>query len=47
MAFVQCLWLDVFAEKGLLSHPKKTLKTAAMETKVCHGIKLWTSFQKT
>ena len=45
MPFVQCLWLVVFVEKRLLSH-LKTLKTAAMETKVCHVIKFWTSFQK-
>ena len=45
MQFVQCLWLEVFVEKILLSH-LQTLKTLAMETKVCHVIKLWTSFQK-
>ena len=45
MPFVQCLWLEGFVEKRLLSH-LKTLKTVAMQTKVCHVIKLWTSFQK-
>ena len=45
MPFVQCLWLEVFVEKRVLSH-YKTLKTVAMETKVCYLIKLWTSFQK-
>ena len=45
MPFVQCLWFEVFVEERTLSH-LKTLKTVAMETKVCHGIKLWTSFQK-
>ena len=45
MPFLQCLWLEVFVEKRVLSH-FKTLKTVAMETKVCHVIKLWTSFQK-
>ena len=45
MPFVQYLWLEVFVEKKLLSH-LKTLKTVAMETKMCHVIKLWTSFQK-
>ena len=44
MQFVQCLWLEIFVEKRLLSH-LKTPKTVAMETKVCHVIKLWTSFQ--
>ena len=45
MPFVQCLSLEVFVEKSHLSH-LKTPKTVAMETKVCHVIKLWTSFQK-
>ena len=45
MPFVQYLWLEVFVEKRVLSH-LKTPKTVAMETKVCHVIKLWTSFQK-
>ena len=34
-----------FVEKRVLSH-LKTPKTVAMETKVCHVIKLWTSFPK-
>ena len=34
MPFVQCLCLEVFVERILLSH-LKTLKTVAMETKVC------------
>ena len=42
---MQCLWLGVFVEKEILSI-LKTPKTVAMETKVCHGIKLWTSFLK-
>ena len=46
MQFVQCLWLEVFVEKDL-SHFTNTPNTVAMETKVCHVIKLWTSFQKT
>ena len=33
MPFVQCLWLEVFVEKRVLSH-LKTPKTVAMETKV-------------
>ena len=37
MPFVQCLWLEVFVEKSLLSH-LKTPKMVAMETKVCHVI---------
>ena len=45
MPFVQCLWLEVFVEKRDLSH-LKTPKTVAMEAKVCHVIKLYTSFQK-
>ena len=45
MPFVQCLWLEVFVQKRHLSH-LKTFKTVAMETKVCHVINLWTSFQK-
>ena len=44
MQFVQCLWLEDFVEQRLLSH-LKTVKTVAIETKVCHVIKLWTSFQ--
>ena len=46
MQFVQCLWLEVFVEKKCLSHLKNTPNMVAMETKVCHVIKLWTSFQK-
>ena len=46
MQFVQCLWLEVFVEQRFLSHLKNTLNMVAMETKVCHVIKLWTSFQK-
>ena len=45
MPFVECLWFEVFIEKRPLSH-LKTLKLAAMETKVSHVIKFWTSFQK-
>ena len=45
MQFVQCLWLEVCVEKKILSH-LKTPETVAMKTKVCHVIKLWTSFQK-
>ena len=45
MPFVQCLWLEVFVNEKLLSH-LKILKTVAMETKVCHVINLWKSFQK-
>ena len=45
MLFAQCLWLEVFVVKRVLSH-LKTPKSVAMETKVCHVIKLWTSFQK-
>ena len=45
MQFVQCLWLEAFVEKSL-SHLKQTPKTVAMETKVCHVIKLWKSFQE-
>ena len=44
MAFVQCLWLEVFVEKRVLSHLKLNVKKVAMETKVCHVIKTWTSF---
>ena len=46
MPFVQCLWLEVFVEKKDLSHLKNTHNTVVMENKVCHVIKLWTSFQK-
>ena len=46
MQFVQCLWLEVFVEKRCLSHLKNTPNMVAMETKVCHVIKLWISFQK-
>ena len=46
MQFVQCLWLEVFVEQRSLSHLKNTLNMVGMETKVCHVIKLWTSFQK-
>ena len=46
MQFVQCLWLEVFVEQRCLSHLKNTLNIVAMETKVCHVTKLWTSFQK-
>ena len=46
MHFVQCLWFEVFVEQRCLSHLKYTLNMVAMETKVCHVIKLWTSFQK-
>ena len=45
MPYVQCLWLEVFVEKRLLSHLKKP-KTVAMKTKVFHVIKFSTSFQK-
>ena len=45
MQFVQCLWLDVCVGKRLFSH-LKTLKPVAMITRVCHVIKLCTSFQK-
>ena len=45
MPFVQCLWLEVFEEKRVLSR-LKTPKTVAMEIKVCHVVKLWTSFQE-
>ena len=45
MPFVQYLWLEVLVEKRDLSH-LKTPKTVATETKVCHVIKFWTSFQK-
>ena len=45
MPFEQCLWLEDFVVKRVLSH-LKTPKSVAMETKVCHVIKLWTSFQK-
>ena len=43
MPFVQCLWLEVFVEKTL--RQLIALETVAMKTKVCHVIKLWTSFQ--
>ena len=46
MQFVQYLWLEVFVEQRCLCHLKNTLNMVAMETKVCHVIKLWTSFQK-
>ena len=46
MQYVQCLWLEVFVEKRCLSHLKNTLNMVSMETKVCHVIKLRTSFQK-
>ena len=46
MQFVQCLWLEVFVEQGCLSHLKNTLNMVAMKTKVCHVIKIWTSFQR-
>ena len=46
MQFVQCLSLEVFVEQRCLSHLKNTLNLVAIETKVCHVIKLWTSFQK-
>ena len=46
MQFVQCLWLEVFVEQRCLSVLKNTLNMVAMETKVCHVIKLWTSFHK-
>ena len=46
MQFVQCLWLEVFVEQRCLSHLKNTLNMVSMETKVCHVINLWTSFQK-
>ena len=46
MQFVQCLWLEVFVEQRWSSHLKNTLNIVAMETKVCHVIKLWKSFQK-
>ena len=46
MQYVQCLWLEVFVEKRCLSHLKNTYNMVAMETKVFHVIKLWTSFQK-
>ena len=45
MQFVQYLWLEVFVEQRCLSHLKNTLNMVATETKVCHVIKLWTSFQ--
>ena len=46
MEFVQCFWLEVFVEQRCLSHLKNTLNMVVLETKVCHVIKLWTSFQK-
>ena len=46
MQFVQRLWLDVFVEKRCLSHLQNTPNMVVMETKVCHVIKIWTSFQK-
>ena len=45
MQFVQCLWLEVFAEQRCLSQLKNTLTMVAMETNVCHVIKHWTGFQ--
>ena len=45
MPFVQFLWLEVFVQTRVLSQ-LKTNKIDAMDTKVCHVIKLWTSFQK-
>ena len=45
MPFMQCLSSDVFVEKRPMSH-LKTPKTVVIETKVCHMIKFWTSFQK-
>ena len=45
MPFVGCLWFEAFVEKRPLSH-LKTLKAVAMETKLCHVIKVWASFQK-
>ena len=45
------LWMEFershFFGSGSPNSHFKTLKTVAMETKVCHGIKLWESFQKT
>ena len=46
MQFLQCVWLDVFVEKRCFSHLKNTPYMVAMETKMCHVIKRWTSFQK-
>ena len=46
MQFVQYLWLEVFVEQRCLSHLKTTLNMVALETNVCHVIKLWTSSQK-
>ena len=46
MQFVQCLWLEVFVEQRFLSHLKNTLNMVAMDNKVCHVIKLLTSFLK-
>ena len=46
MQFVLCLSLEVFVEKRCLSHLKNRPNKVAMETKVCHVITLWTSFQK-
>ena len=46
MQFVQCLWLEVFVEKRCLSDLKNTPNMVAMETQLCHVIKLWTSSQK-
>ena len=46
MQFVQCLWVEVFVEQRCLSHLKNALNMVAMETKGCHVIKLWISFQK-
>ena len=44
-ARVFSLEIGVFVEKKIWA-TLKTLKTVAMETKVCHMFKLWTSFQK-
>ena len=46
MQFAQCLWLEVFVEKKSFEPTKNTANPVAMETKVCHVVKLWTSFQK-
>ena len=45
MPFVQCIWLEVYVEKDFWA-TLKTPKTVAVETKVRHVIKLWTSFLK-
>ena len=46
MPFVQCLWLDVFAEKGLLSHPKKHLKRLPWKLKCVMGSNFGQAFRK-